>query len=350
LIRRFVATNAGFGTATFVGRLPWIHSEPNPEMRLSLHLSKSVWAQRHLPEIIAAMRACLSDYRIDLGDKVALGFSGGKDSTALLLLLQEMSIAVTPVIVDLGYSNFDAKSVASSCKRLGFDAVVLLARSERTLHKLSPSIRRQVTSNIVSLDSTDIQSPCGPCSQIKRSLLVTFAKRNGLSSVLLGHHRNDFLATILKDYFIARYYAAHGQYSCERFRAFIADDALDTGQLKLMVSCGTAATMAIHMSLEDAVAMVRPMAYVPEESLACLVAEAGVTVFGSGCSHDVFTNSAAEPTKRELVHAELTRRLRTRPELSDQLLAVALESLDVSGRPRCNPRANRHASCPGFTE
>lgn len=71
--------------------------------------------------LIAQVRSCLQDYRIYLAGSVVIGLSGGKDSTALLTLLPDLGVRVIPVIVDLGYSSFDAEGIAASAAQPGSD-------------------------------------------------------------------------------------------------------------------------------------------------------------------------------------------------------------------------------------
>lgn len=285
---------------------------------------------------------------IRLDEKVVLGLSGGKDSTSLLFLLTELGVDVTPVVVDLGYEDFDANTIARSLECRGFAPTVVAASSPLTIDSAPAHARRQIRSSLSVLDTTGLQTPCTHCSRLKRLLLVEAAKSLGARWVLLGHHLHDFLATILKDYFVARYCARHGTYEMRRFRSFIANDRLELGALRSMVQEGKAATMAIHLPLGSSVSLVRPMAYISEEDLVSFVKRMRISIFGSGCSHDVFQRGKAPATKRELVHLELKRRLNETPILQTELLAVARESLDKSGRPRCNPRAQRDLMYPGF--
>lgn len=165
----------------------------------------------------------------------------------------------------------------------------------------------------------------------------------------MGHHREDFLATLLKDYFVNTYYAEHGAYDYEVFRSHLARKPIDVGELVAMVRAECASTMAVQLPLSASVTLVRPMLYVAEDDLAQLVRYEDFAVYGSGCSHDSFRNSTARPTKRELVHSELHRRLSAQPSLADDLLRVALASLDGSGRALFNPRQSRADRCPGFS-
>src|SRR5439155_25003552 len=134
------------------------------------------------------------------------------------------------------------------------------------------------------------------------------ANQAGCCWIAHGHHRDDFLTTILKDYFGELYYRDHAAYEAGRFVSFLAEQSIDIFALAEMVHRQTASTMGVHLSLASGISLVRPMVYVREADIRAFVSDHNVPTFGSGCSHDVFLNSTAPQTKRELVHAELTRR------------------------------------------
>lgn len=300
--------------------------------------------------LIAQVRSCLQDYRIYLAGSVVIGLSGGKDSTALLTLLPDLGVRVIPVIVDLGYSSFDAEGIAASAAQLGFRPIILCARASSTLPLIRQQARERFQSTLEALVAPEARTPCSMCSRIKRDILVAVAQQHQSRWILLGHHLHDFLTTILKDYFIERYYKSRQRYNARNFQEFIGKDNIDIESLRSMVERGAAATMGIRLAAAKSLWLVRPMAYISESDLKALVLEQGIPVFGSGCAHDVFQDPMVQPTKREFVHAELTVRIHRNPILASALLSVALSSLDESGRPVCNPRATRPERFPGFAE
>ncbi len=300
--------------------------------------------------LICDLQRGLSDFRLNLNGRGLVACSGGKDSTTLLLLLRDLGLDVTPAIVDLGYSGFNAAQIANTLAHWDFRPQILSPSPGRALNGASDRRVNQISANLSFLRDPGTQTPCGACSQTKRLILLNFATQIGCSWIALGHHRDDFLTTILKDYFGELYYRNHGAYEAGRFGSFLAEQSIDIFALADMVHRQTASTMGIHLSLASGISLVRPMVYVREADIRGFVSDHNVPIFGSGCSHDVFLNSTAPQTKRELVHAELTRRLRLDPDIGRRLLATALLSLDSNGRPRFNPRATRSARCPGFAD
>ncbi|KQC10449.1 MAG: hypothetical protein APR54_03155 [Candidatus Cloacimonas sp. SDB] len=292
---------------------------------------------------------CLKDYNVDFKGPVIVGLSGGKDSITLLLLLNKMGFKVIPVIVDLGYKNFDAQSIASYISQFNLVAKVISVKNPNIIKRLSCSTRSKVLSNMQFLASPGGMTPCSACSQTKRSILINEAKRHSARWIVFGHHRDDFLTTVLKDYFINQYYKMLGSYDAERFKLFVRNTYIDLCQLNCMVHKQLAATMALRLSLANRIELVRPMMYIPEVDIINFKKISNIKAFGSGCAHEVFNSGQIIPiTKREIVHYDLRRRLQESSKLGHSILAIALKSLDRHGRLRSNPRAMRDLILPGF--
>lgn len=301
--------------------------------------------RRLLKYISESVHQCIRDFRLFThDDPVVLGLSGGKDSTLAAMILAQLGYRVHPAIVDLGYEHFDAPGIAAAAREWGFTPVILQPTIEAPLVKLLPhSQKKQLQDNLSFLADPGDRTPCGHCSQSKRLLLKQYAESIHSPAVVLAHHRTDFAATILKDYFLNRYLERKSTYSREAFSQFISQDTIDADELQALVAAKLAAGMAIRTRLAQDVDVVRPLAYVGEAEISFLVhEELGLTTFGSGCSHSIFLQGNDDrATKRELVHAELRRRNGSAPSLESMLFQYARSTLDRQGRLRFNPRANR---------
>ena len=135
----------------------------------------------------------LADYSMTAdGDELIVALSGGKDSLALLHILETrkawipVSYRLRPVHVSLG---------------------------EGGSHERVEHLRRQVAGLGLELEvvATDIafrlntetltESPCFHCARWKRKALFDFAAREKILKIAFGHHRDDLLETALMNLF-----------------------------------------------------------------------------------------------------------------------------------------------------
>lgn len=122
---------------------------------------------------------------LQVGDRILVGLSGGKDSLALLELLARRSRILKPrftvvaahvVMSNIAYES-DAGYLRSFAEGLGVEYV------------------HYETSFDPSTDTR--KSPCFLCSWNRRKALFTIAKEKGCNKIALGHHMDDILETLL---------------------------------------------------------------------------------------------------------------------------------------------------------
>jgi tRNA(Ile)-lysidine synthase TilS/MesJ len=295
------------------------------------------------------IRACIDRYCLKLTDPVVVGLSGGKDSISLVHFLREMGFVVVGVIVDLGHAAFQAEAIAASVQRFDVEVIISSARAYRSLSAGSSTMRRKLAQVLGALDCGDYETPCGLCSTAKRILLAVEAERRGAKSFCLGHHREDFVTTLLKDYFAFCYHEAIGAYDRTRFAQFVADSELDLRLLARLVESRHASTMGIQTRVAKNMSLHRPMAFIPESQIERFICDSGLKTFSAGCAHLMVGNEGeVAPSKRDIVHADWRRRLRSDVRLGNVVLDLALRALDQTGRPRANPRGVRTKLLPGF--
>lgn len=290
----------------------------------------------------------MSLFALPSSGRVLVGASGGKDSTFLALFLRYLGCDVECLVVDLRYPNFEAPRIRDALQELGLTATVCDLRAEMESDTYLQAGKDALKKNFLELDSDECTTPCGACSRNKRTALAEYAASRNIRYVALGHHREDFLATLLKDYFVHCYHATHGSYDRCRFQKFVSQCPIDRHQLESLCSAHNASTMAVRLRLTSRTELIRPMFFMPEQSIIEARDKLGLPTFSSGCSHASFSAPHAEPTKREIVHAELTRRLVADPDLACWLVPIALSTLTQDGRPVSNPRSNRARTLPGF--
>ncbi len=113
--------------------------------------------------------------------------SGGKDSYSLLALLLDLHWrGLLPV--DLLACNLDQAQP-------GFPAHVLPDFLDR--HDVPHRIARQDTYSVVTAKIPHGKTYCALCSRLRRGHLYRIAREEGCTALVLGHHREDSLETMM---------------------------------------------------------------------------------------------------------------------------------------------------------
>ena len=118
-------------------------------------------------------------------DRILVGVSGGKDSWALLDLLERLrhrapvEFSVEAVTVDPGFPQFNPDPIAEVCERLGVPHHVIPAPIDKMVRTKPEEL------------------PCIICSRLRRGVLYSFAKTHGFTKIALGHHLDDLIETLL---------------------------------------------------------------------------------------------------------------------------------------------------------
>ncbi len=124
------------------------------------------------------------------GDKLMVCVSGGKDSSILTILLDE--------IRKRAEINFSFEAVILDQKQPGFNATQYkewLAAEGITLHVIERDTYSIVTEKVKE------GTYCSLCSKLRRAILYDFAFNNKFSKMALGHHRDDVIETTLLNLF-----------------------------------------------------------------------------------------------------------------------------------------------------
>lgn len=133
----------------------------------------------------------LSDFNmIEEGDRVLVCVSGGKDSSILLTLLQEIQrraeiqFHLEAAILDQKQPGFQIQEFKNWIESLGVK-----------LHILEKD-----TYSIVKEKITD-GTYCSLCSRLRRAILYDFAHAQGFHKMALGHHATDLVETAFLNLF-----------------------------------------------------------------------------------------------------------------------------------------------------
>ncbi|MEE1186050.1 MAG: tRNA 2-thiocytidine biosynthesis TtcA family protein [Acutalibacteraceae bacterium] len=137
--------------------------------------------------LMSKMRAAIDKYKmIQDGDKIAVGVSGGKDSLAMLMALNNMRVfypkkfSIVAITVDMAFNNKqgDFSKIEKLCKDNDIEYVV-----KRTqLYDVIFNQRKE-------------KNPCSLCAKMRRGLLHDAAKEQGCNKIALGHHLDDAVVT-----------------------------------------------------------------------------------------------------------------------------------------------------------
>ncbi len=217
---------------------------------------------------------------IQEGDRILLGLSGGKDSWTLLHVLSKLRerapvrFDLLPVTVHPGFPGFDTTGIEAYLKEQGCEFRIVHAPIFETMQaKLAEGER-----------------PCSLCSRIRRGVLYTQARESGCAKVALGHHRDDFIETLLLNQFY-------------------------NGKIK---------AMSPYLRADDGrTVVIRPLVYVPEQEIVHFAGEAGFPVTCCACP------SCGDPDmKRMKIKGLLAALEQEQPGIKANMLA-ALGDVDL---------------------
>jgi tRNA 2-thiocytidine biosynthesis protein TtcA len=134
------------------------------------------------------------DYQmIEDGDRIMVGLSGGKDSWALMQILDVLRqrspvrFSVVAVNVDSGYKEYKHDVIAKTCDARGW------------AYRIEHTGIGELIEDILDAD----QTPCSLCARLRRGVLYRVAKEVGATKIALGHHADDFIETLLLNLFFA---------------------------------------------------------------------------------------------------------------------------------------------------
>lgn len=138
-------------------------------------------------------KAIIDYAMIEDGDRVMVGLSGGKDSWAMLQILDVLrqrapiKFSLVAVNVDSGYKDYKQDLLARTCESRGWE-----------YHSELTDIGEKIE------DILDVnQTPCSLCARLRRGVLSRIAKEIGATKIALGHHTDDFIETLLLNLFFA---------------------------------------------------------------------------------------------------------------------------------------------------
>lgn len=138
-------------------------------------------------QISGLVRKAIENYKmIDDNDILAVGLSGGKDSMALLYILNELSkyhpshFKIEAFTVNIGFGNMDFEKLAKFCMDLDIP-----------YHQIDTDI-----ANIV-FNPENHTNPCAVCAKLRKGALYNELNRLGINKIAYAHHKDDVTDTLL---------------------------------------------------------------------------------------------------------------------------------------------------------
>lgn len=128
---------------------------------------------------------------IEDGDRVMVGLSGGKDSWALLQILDVLrrrapiAFSLIAVNVDSGYDGYRHDLIKTTCEARGWE------------HRIEHTTIGGIMDDLLEANAT----PCSLCARLRRGALYRLADEVGATKIALGHHADDFVETLLLNLF-----------------------------------------------------------------------------------------------------------------------------------------------------
>ncbi|QTQ16639.1 tRNA 2-thiocytidine biosynthesis TtcA family protein [Treponema parvum] len=189
---------------------------------------------------------------IEKGDRILVGASGGKDSTALIEYLANRRRRRSADF------DFTALHISSEITKPLNSGLTLLFNSWRVKTE-------DIYVNVLGRIKQGQKMNCWWCSTQRRTELLQYALSNGFNKIALGHHLDDILETLLMN-------------------------VLEQGELS---------TMPPRLKYEKySVTVIRPLCYVPESLIKKHAEDRGYMSEVCTCDHQ--TNSLRKEARAKL--------------------------------------------------
>ena len=197
-------------------------------------------------------KACFDYNLIEKGDRILIGASGGKDSTALIEYFAERLRRP-----DCGF-EYKALFIKSDFAPEFPEGIMAKFREWNVPFE-------QINVNVLERVKPGQKMSCWWCSTQRRSELLSYALDNGYNKIALGHHMDDILETLLMN----------------------------------MLNKGELAAMPPRLKYDKfPVSVVRPLCYVSEERLIEHAKEEGYAGFTCTCNYQ--DNSGRKEARAKL--------------------------------------------------
>ncbi|QOS40650.1 tRNA 2-thiocytidine biosynthesis protein TtcA [Treponema rectale] len=205
------------------------------------------------PYIYSLIDKAVYDYSlIEKGDRILIGASGGKDSTALIEYFASRKLRKN--------SDFEFTALHIQSEFGG-----PIPENIRMLFEKWNVDFKKIEIDVQGRLAEGKKMSCYWCSSQRRKELLVYAKEHGYNKIALGHHLDDILATVIMN-------------------------ALQKAELSTMIP---------KLKLENfPVTFIRPLCYTPEDVIIEHAKETGY--YGFTCTCTFQDNSARKAARKKL--------------------------------------------------
>jgi tRNA(Ile)-lysidine synthase TilS/MesJ len=225
-----------------------------------------------MKKILGPLRRGVEKYdMIKPGDRIAVGLSGGKDSTALLVAMKRFQyfspvpFELEGITLDMGFGGMDFSPLIDLCASLNI-----------------PYTIKKTSIGPIVFEERKEKNPCSLCARMKRGALHDLAIEQGCRSIALGHHSDDAIET----FFLSLFYEG-------RINTFSPVTYLD----------------------RKSITLIRPLIFVKERDIIGYFKTNELPEIKSTCPADGFT-------KREDIKNMIKDLRKTIPDLDDRVLGA----------------------------
>ncbi|MCI0503570.1 TIGR00269 family protein [Candidatus Micrarchaeota archaeon] len=186
------------------------------EPAIFLHYARKHLCEEHFIRMFdKRFRKTLTAHKmLRKGDRVAVGLSGGKDSTVLLhslaQLRKDLPFEIVALTIDEGIKGYRARTLGiarAECEKLGIEQAVLRFDKEtgRTLDQMvkDETRNRKPDAGVWGPDAGGRKPdaanplPCTHCGVVRRYLLNKGARELKATKLALGHNLDDMAQTVM---------------------------------------------------------------------------------------------------------------------------------------------------------